>query len=299
MKQPVFQGVCTALVTPFKNGTVDKQKLEMLLDLQVAAGVAAVVVCGTTGEASTMTDQERLEVIAHTVKHTAGRIKVLAGTGCNDTTHSIEMSRVASSMGVDGLLIVTPYYNKTTQAGLCDHYFMIADNVSCPTIVYNVPSRTGLNITVDTYFTLSKHDKINGVKEAAGDITKAQRTLDRCGDDFHVWSGNDDQIVPIQSVGGSGVISVLSNILPKETVRLIELCKLQDYRTAGQEQCRLMPLIDCLFEEVNPIPVKTAMNLLGYSVGELRRPLLEMSIGGTERLNQLLQEYNVPACGDK
>lgn len=294
MKQPVFQGVCTALVTPFKNGTVDKQKLEKLLDLQITAGVAAVVVCGTTGEASTMSVQERLEIIAHTVKYTAGRIKVLAGTGCNDTAHSIEMSRVASSMGVDGLLIVTPYYNKTTQAGLCDHYFMIADAASCPIIVYNVPSRTGLNMTEDTYITLSGHDKINGVKEACGDISKIERTLNRCGDDFHVWSGNDDQIVPIQSVGGSGVISVLSNIMPKETVRLLELCKLQDYRTAGKEQCRLMSLIDVLFEEVNPIPVKTAMNLLGYSVGELRRPLLDMSAGGTERLARLLVEFSVP-----
>ena len=294
MKQPVFQGVCTALVTPFKNGTVDKQKLQQLLELQMSAGVAAVVVCGTTGEASTMSDQERLEVIAHTVKYTAGRIKVLAGTGCNDTTHSKEMSRVASSLGVDALLIVTPYYNKTTQAGLCDHYFLIADEVSCPIIVYNVPSRTGLNMTENTYLTLSEHDRINGVKEACGDIAKIQRTINQCGDDFHVWSGNDDQIVPIQSVGGSGVISVLSNILPMETVRLLELCKLQDYRTAGQEQCRLMPLIDCLFEEVNPIPIKTAMNLLGYSVGMLRRPLLNMSDGGTARLSKLLEEYSVP-----
>lgn len=294
MKQPVFQGVCTALVTPFKNGTVDKRKLEQLLDLQMSAGVPAVVVCGTTGETPTLSAQEQFEIIAHTVQYTAGKIKVFAGTGCNDTTHAIEMSRVASSIGVDGLLVVTPYYNKTTQAGLIDHFFMIADAVTCPVIVYNVPSRTGMNMSVDTYAALSQHPGINGVKEASGDIGKIQRTLERCGNDFHVWSGNDDQIVPIMSVGGQGVISVLSNILPKETVRLLELCKLQDYRTAGKEQCRLMPLIDCLFEEVNPIPVKTALNLLGYYVGSPRRPLLDMSEEGRERMKSLLERFSVP-----
>lgn len=293
MKQPVFQGVCTALVTPFEDSTVDKKKLEQLLEMQIAAGVDAVVVCGTTGESSTLSSQEQVEIIAHTVQYTAGRMKVLAGTGKNDTAHTIEMSRVAASIGVDGLLLVTPYYNKTTQAGLVDHFAMTADAVQCPVIVYNVPSRTGMNMTVDTYRILSQHPNINGVKEASGDICKIQRTLDACADAFHVWSGNDDQIVPIMSVGGKGVISVLSNLLPRETVRLLELCKLQDYRTAGKEQCRLMPLIDCLFEEVNPIPIKTALNLLGYEVGSPRRPLLDMSPSGTERLSSLLQRFNI------
>lgn len=293
MKQPVFQGVCTALVTPFKNSTVDKKKLEQLLDLQIQAGVQAVVVCGTTGEASTLSDQEQLEIIAHTVQYTAGRMKVLAGTGKNDTAHTIEMSRVASSMGADGLLLVTPYYNKTTQTGLIDHFTMIADSVQCPCIVYNVPSRTGMNITANTYSHLSEHPNINGVKEASGDLSKIQRTLDACGDNFNVWSGNDDQIVPIMSIGGKGVISVLSNLIPIETVRLLEMCKLQDYKTAGKEQCRLMPLIDCLFEEVNPIPIKMALNLLGYDVGSPRRPLLDMSSIGTEHLRQLMQQYQI------
>ena len=293
MKQPVFQGVCTALVTPFENSTVDKKKLEQLLEFQITAGVDAVVVCGTTGESSTLSTQEQIEIIAHTIQYTAGRIKVIAGTGKNDTAHTIEMSRVASSLGVDGLLLVTPYYNKTTQTGLVDHFTMTADAVQCPVIVYNVPSRTGMNMTVDTYSKLSTHPNINGVKEASGDISKIQRTLDVCGDAFHIWSGNDDQIVPIMSIGGKGVISVLSNLIPKETVRLLELCKLQDYRTAGIEQCRLMPLIDCLFEEVNPIPIKTALNLLGCNVGSPRRPLLDMSATGTEKLSALLNKFKI------
>ena len=294
MKQPVFQGVCTALVTPFENGTVDKRKLEQLIDLQAACGISAIAVCGTTGESPTLSTGEQIEIIAHTVQYTAGRMRVIAGTGCNDTAHTIEMSRVASSAGADGLLIVTPYYNKTTQTGLIEHYTMIANQVSCPVIAYNVPSRTGMDMTVKTYTALSEHPNINGVKEACGDLSKVQRTLDACGDAFHIWSGNDDQIVPMMSVGGQGVISVLSNILPAETARLAEMCRLQDYKTAGKEQCRLMRLIDCLFEEVNPIPVKTAMNLLGYNVGSPRRPLLDMSERGASRLKVLLEEFSVP-----
>lgn len=290
MKQPVFKGLCTALVTPFKNGTVDKSKLEQLIDLQINGGASAIVVCGTTGEAPTLSTQEQIEIIAHSVKYTDGRIKVLAGTGSNDTAHSIEMSRVACSLGVDGLLVITPYYNKTTQAGLCEHYYSIADNISCPLIVYNVPSRTGMSITLDTYGILSKHPLINGVKEASGDLSLIQRILNQYGNEFYVWAGNDDQIVPVMSVGGSGVISVLGNILPTQTAHLLELCQLQDYRTAGCEQCRLMPLIDQLFAEVNPIPIKAAMNILGYSVGSPRRPLVEMSDAGTERFKQLLAQ---------
>lgn len=291
MKQPVFEGVCTALVTPFRNGTVDMRKLEQLLELQIQNGVSAVVVCGTTGESATLSPEEHLGLIAHTIQYTNRRIRVIAGTGSNDTAHAMEMSRVAASLGADGLLLVTPYYNKTTQAGLVDHYAMIADAVSCPVIVYNVPSRTGVNMTVDTYKALSQHPNINGVKEASGDLPKVQRTLEACGGDFHIWSGNDDQIVPMMSVGGQGVISVLSNICPAETARLLELCKLGDYREAGRLQCSLMPLIDGLFREVNPIPVKATMNLLGYDVGLPRRPLLDMTEDGKAVLRGLLRRY--------
>lgn len=291
MKQPVFEGVCTALVTPFRNGTVDTRKLEQLLDLQIINGVSAVVVCGTTGESATLSTEEQLGLIAHAIQYTNRRISVIAGTGSNDTAHAMEMSRVAASLGADGLLLVTPYYNKTTQAGLVDHYAMIASAVSCPVIVYNVPSRTGVNMTVDTYKALSQHPNINGVKEASGDLPKVQRTLEQCGEEFHVWSGNDDQIVPMMSVGAKGVISVLSNLCPAETVRLLELCKLEAYREAGRLQCSLMPLIDGLFREVNPIPIKAAMNLLGYDVGLPRRPLLDMTEDGKSVLRGLLQRY--------
>lgn len=293
MKQPVFEGVCTALVTPFQNGTVDMQKLEQLLDLQIQSGVSAVVVCGTTGESATLSTQEQLGLIAHAIQYTAGRIRIIAGTGSNDTAHAMEMSRVADAMGADGLLLVTPYYNKTTQAGLVDHYSRIADAVRCPVIVYNVPSRTGVNMTVDTYKALSLHPNINGVKEASGDLPKVQRTLDACGGDLFVWSGNDDQIVPMMAVGGKGVISVLSNLCPAETVRMLALCKQSKYREAGALQCRLMPLIDGLFREVNPIPVKAAMNLLGYDVGLPRRPLLDMTEEGKEALKELLERFDV------
>ncbi len=293
MKQPVFEGVCTALVTPFRNGTVDMQKLEQLLDLQIQSGVSAVVVCGTTGESATLSTQEQLGLIAHAIQYTAGRIRIIAGTGSNDTAHAMEMSRVADAMGADGLLLVAPYYNKTTQAGLVDHYSGIADAVRCPVIVYNVPSRTGVDMTVATYKALSLHPNINGVKEASGDLSKVQRTLDACGGDLFVWSGNDEQIVPIMAVGGKGVISVLSNLCPAETVRMMALCKQSKYREAGALQCRLMPLIDGLFREVNPIPVKAAMNLLGYDVGLPRRPLLEMTEEGKEALKELLERFEV------
>lgn len=293
MKKPLFEGVCTAIVTPFRNGTVDKKKLEELLDLQIQSGVQAVVVCGTTGESPTLSSQEQLETIAHAIQYTAGTITVIAGTGCNDTAHTIEMSRVASSMGADGLLLVTPYYNKATQNGLIEHYNKVADAVSCPVIVYNVPSRTGLNMTVDTYRTLSQHPNIQGVKEASGDISKIQRTLDACGDSFFVWSGNDDQIVPIQSVGGKGVISVLSNIIPKETVQLLELCKLQRYDEAGALQCSLMPLIDFLFCEVNPIPVKALLNDLGWEVGLPRLPLTDLSNDAKSKMLDIVGKYHL------
>lgn len=295
MKQPLFEGVCTAIVTPFQNGTVDKKKLEQLLEFQIQSGVQAVVVCGTTGESPTLSSQEQLETIAHAIQYTAGRIKVIAGTGCNDTAHTIEMSRVASSMGADGLLLVTPYYNKATQAGLVRHYTAVADAVSCPIIVYNVPSRTGLNMTVDTYRSLSEHPNIQGVKEASGDISKIQRALDACGERFFVWSGNDDQIVPIQSIGGKGVISVLSNILPKETVHLLELCKLQRYEEAGSLQCKWMDLIDFLFCEVNPIPVKALLNYLGWEVGLPRLPLTDLSDSAKTRMIEAAVNYQLPS----
>ena len=288
MKQPVFEGVATALVTPFKNGTIDYAMLEQLLDFQLAAGVDAIVVCGTTGEASTMSPQEQLGTIAHAIKYTAGRCKIIAGTGSNNTAHCLEMSRVADSMGAGALLLVTPYYNKCTQAGLVRHYTTVADTVRCPVIVYNVPSRTGVEISVDTLAELSRHPNINGVKEAGGNTAKVARTIERCGDDLFVWSGNDDQTVPLMALGAKGVISVLSNVRPKQTLEMTRACQEGRYADAGKLQCRLMPLIDALFCEVNPIPVKQALKLIGFEAGEPRLPLTPLSASHEELLKKLL-----------
>ena len=225
MKKPIFEGVATALVTPFKQGTIDFSVMNQLLDLQLAAGVDAVVVCGTTGEASTMTDNEKLALIAHTVKYCAGRCGVIAGTGTNDTAHTLQLSRVAASMGVDAVLLVTPYYNKCTQAGLIAHYTAAADTVPCPVIVYNVPSRTGVDISVETCRTLCEHPNIGGIKEASGSIPKAMRILDACAEELPLWSGNDDLTVPLMAVGARGVISVLSNVRPKLTMQMVRDCQ--------------------------------------------------------------------------
>ena len=288
MKQPVFEGVATALVTPFKNGTVDYTMLEQLLDFQLAAGVDAVVVCGTTGEASTMSAQEQLGAIAHAIQYTAGRCRIIAGTGSNTTAHCLEMSRVADSMGADALLLVTPYYNKCTQEGLIRHYLAVADAVRCPVIVYNVPSRTGVEISVGTLAELSKHPNINGVKEAGGSTAKVARTLERCGESLFVWSGNDDQTVPLMALGAKGVISVLSNVRPRQTLQMARACQSGDYALAGKLQCQLMPLIDALFCEVNPIPVKQALKLIGFDAGEPRLPLTPLSASHEELLKKLL-----------
>ena len=262
--------------------------LEQLLDFQLAGGVDAIVICGTTGEASTMSPQEQLGTIAHAIKYTAGRCKIIAGTGSNNTAHCLEMSRVADSMGAGALLLVTPYYNKCTQAGLVRHYTTVADTVRCPVIVYNVPSRTGVEISVDTLAELSRHPNINGVKEAGGNTAKVARTIERCGDDLFVWSGNDDQTVPLMALGAKGVISVLSNVRPKQTLEMTRACQEGRYADAGKLQCRLMPLIDALFCEVNPIPVKQALKLIGFDAGEPRLPLTPLSASHEELLKKLL-----------
>ena len=277
MKQPVFEGLATAIVTPFKNGTIDIPTFEKLLDYQLAANVDAIVVCGTTGEGSTLSAQEQLTLIAHAMQYTAGRCKIIAGTGSNDTAHAIEMSRAASSMGVSAVLIVTPYYNKCTQAGLVAHYSAIADSISCPVICYNVPSRTGLDMKVETYQALSKHPNIQGVKEAGGSPAKIAKTIEACGDDFFVWSGNDDEAVSAMALGAKGLISVLSNVRPKKALAMVRACQKNDFALAGGLQRELMELIGALFCEVNPIPVKKALELEGFPVGLPRLPLTELS----------------------
>ena len=273
MKKPVFEGLATAIVTPFKNGTIDIPTFEKLLDTQLAAGVDAIVVCGTTGESATFSAQEQLSLIAHAIQYTAGRCKIIAGTGSNDTAHAIDMSRAASSMGACAVLVVTPYYNKCTQAGLIAHYTAIADAVSCPVICYNVPSRTGVDMALETYQALSKHPNIQGVKEAGGSPAKIAKTIASCADGFFVWSGNDDEAVGAMALGAKGLISVLSNVRPKKTLAMVRACQQNDFRRAGALQRELMELIGALFCVVNPIPVKKALELEGIAAGEPRLPL--------------------------
>lgn len=288
MKQPVFEGLATAIVTPFKNGTIDIPTFEKLLDAQLAANVDAIVVCGTTGESSTLSSHEQLRLIAHAMQYTAGRCKIIAGTGSNDTAHAIEMSRAASSMGVSAVLVVTPYYNKCTQEGLIAHYTAIADEASCPVICYNVPSRTGLDMKVETYQALSKHPNIQGVKEAGGNPAKIAKTIELCGDEFYLWSGNDDEAVCAMALGAKGLISVLSNVRQKKTLAMIRACQKNDFRTAGRLQRELLEIIQALFCEVNPIPVKKALELEGFPVGLPRLPLTELSEGNLSRLKAAL-----------
>ena len=288
MKQPVFEGLATAIVTPFKNGTIDIPTFEKLLDMQLAANVDAIVVCGTTGEGSTLSAAEQLRLIAHAVQYTAGRCKIIAGTGSNDTAHAIDMSRAASSMGVCAVLVVTPYYNKCTQDGLIAHYTAIADAIPCPVICYNVPSRTGLDMKVETYQALSRHPNIAGVKEAGGTPAKIARTLDACGGDFFLWSGNDDEAVSTMALGAKGLISVLSNVRPKKTLAMVRACQKNEFALAGKLQRELMDLIGALFCEVNPIPVKKALELEGFPVGTPRLPLTELSEASLPRLQAAL-----------
>ena len=294
MKTPIFTGSSVAIVTPMHaDGSINFEKLGELIEFQIAGGTSAITICGTTGESATLEDDEHLEAIRYTAEKVAGRIKVIAGTGSNNTDHAIKMSRAAASYGVDALLMVTPYYNKCTPKGLLRYYTSVADSVDVPIIVYNVPSRTGVGMTVAEYRELSKHPLINGVKEASGNTDIVLRTLDACGDELNIWSGNDSQIVPFMAMGAKGVISVLANICPKETAALAGLCLDGKYADAAKMQVTYMELIDSLFSEVNPIPVKTAMNLMGMEVGPLRLPLCDMEEPTKVRLISALRKHSL------
>ena len=291
MKKPVFEGVATALVTPFKNGTIDLPTLQKLMDRQIAAGIDAIVVCGTTGEAATLTAQEQLTLISHDIDYAAGRCKIIAGTGSNSTAHALEMSQMASSLGADALLLVTPYYNKASQSGLVQHFSAIADAVDVPVILYNVPARTGIGCTVQTYQALAKHPNIVGVKEASDNFDLIQDTLNLCPPGFTVWSGNDGSTAAIMALGGKGVISVAANVVPREMHELTQLCLKNRFLEAGALQLKLHELIRALFCEVNPIPVKAAMELLGLCSGELRLPLCRISERHLEQLSHALEPF--------
>lgn len=291
MKQPIFTGSGVAIVSPFHNGQLNLHVLKSLLDFQLESGTDAIIVCGTTGEASTMTYKERMQAISCCAEHVAGRVPVIAGSGSNSTEITLALSKDAISAGADGVLVVTPYYNKATQQGLIRHFSLVADAATKPVILYNVPSRTGVTIAPETYAELAKHPNINGVKEAGGNLSNIQKTRNFCGEDFSIWSGNDDETAAICLLGGVGVISVAANIVPAEIHALVQLCLENDYASAGLLQLYLKDLFDTLFCEVNPIPVKTAMNLMGMDAGDLRLPLCPPSETNLKRIRATLKQY--------
>ena len=289
MNKPFFTGVCTALVTPFLENRVNYPMLEILLQRQLEAGIRAIVLCGTTGEASTLSDGEKIEMIRRGKNFVGKRCKIIAGTGSNDTSHAVRLSQAAESAGADALLVVSPYYNKATQEGLVAHYMAISGSVKIPVILYNVPSRTGLDVPVSVYQQLSLVPNIVGVKEANTDIRKIMKIRRTCGPDFAVWSGNDDMTVPIVSLGGRGVISVLSNVCPVEMAAMTNAALDGDFDSASALQLELDPLSEALFSKVNPIPVKAAMKLIGYDCGGCRLPLTELDQTNLQRLQELFR----------
>lgn len=294
MKKIVFQGSGVAIITPFTDDNkINFPELGKIIDDQIANHTDAIIITGTTGESATMSDEEHKAAIKFAVEHVNKKIPVIAGTGSNDTHYAIQLSQYAESVGADALLVVTPYYNKCTQAGLVSHYNKIADNVNLPIILYNVPSRTGVSIKPETYAELSKNPKIVAVKEANGDLSAILKTRKLCGDNLAIYSGNDDQIVPILSLGGKGVISVLANVAPEVTHNICQFYFDGKVEESAKLQIDYCDLIDSLFIEVNPIPVKTAMNLLGWNAGKLRMPLSEMESKNIDILKTALKNHNL------
>ncbi len=293
MKEPIFTGSGTAIITPFTTDTIDYPALGRLLNFQLENGTDAIIVCGTTGEAATMSYVERMRAIEYTVRNVDGKVPVIAGTGSNNTENAITLSKDAALAGVDGLLVVTPFYNKATQTGLVRHFEAIANAVNLPVITYDVPSRTGVTIAPETYAQLSVHPNIIGTKEASGSFAQIQKTRELCGEGFYIWSGNDEDTAAICMLGGSGVISVAANLIPKEMHELTAACRRNDFAAAGRMQLRIRKLCEVLFCEVNPIPVKTALYLMGYCENILRLPLCEMSAPNRLRLQETLKEYGL------
>lgn len=291
-KKTLFTGVGTALITPFTEDGVNFEALGNIIEYQIDNSVDALIICGTTGEAATMPDKEHLSVIEFAVKKTAGRIPIIAGTGSNDTAHCAELSREAQNLGADGLLIVTPYYNKCTQKGLLMHFDKVMEKVTLPIILYNIPGRTGMQFKLETLKELAKSEQIVGVKEAGGSIEYVTDLVHSCPD-LDVYSGNDDMVVPLLSLGGKGVISVLSNIAPKETHDLCQKFFDGDVKGSLKLQMEYLDLIHALFSEVNPIPVKTAMNLMGFEAGPLRLPLCEMEETNLAKLKSVMTEHGL------
>ncbi len=294
MKNTIFTGAAIAIITPMnEDGSINFDVLGEMIDDQIANGTDAIVICGTTGEASTMSDEEHLECIRFAVEKTAKRVPVIAGTGSNDTSYAVKLSKEAEEVGADGLLLVTPYYNKTTQKGLIAHFTAIADAVNIPIVLYNIPGRTGMNMEVSTIKELANHKNIVAVKEASGNISYAAKLIAECGDMIDVYSGNDDMIVPLMSLGAKGVISVLSHVIPKETHMMTQYCLDNNFAEATKLQIDYLDLINNLFIEVNPIPVKEAMNMMGVNVGKCRLPLVEMTDEHKAALRASLEKHGL------
>lgn len=294
MKNTIFTGAGVAIVTPMhQDGTVNYSEFSRLIDYNIENGTDAIIVCGTTGESATLNYEEHCEVIKYCVDYVAGRVPVVAGTGSNDTAFAIELSKQACKDGADGLLVVTPYYNKTSQRGLIKHFNMIADASEKPLILYSVASRTGVNIEPATCKELSKHPNIVGIKEASGNLSQVAKIRALCGDDLHVYSGNDDQVVPIMSLGGKGVISVLSNVMPRQMHEITNFCLKGDFKSAANISLQTLPLANALFTDVNPIPVKEALSIMGFEVGPCRLPLCEMSEEKHNALLKVMQDFRL------
>ena len=293
MKKTVFKGAATAIVTPLNENGIDFESFGRLIEWQISKGIDAIVVAGTTGEGSTLTDAEHKQVIKYCVEKVAGRVPVIAGTGSNDIAYAIELTKYACSVGADAMLLVTPYYNKATQNGLIKSFTAIADASDKPCILYNVPSRTGCNLTPESCAVLAKHPNIVGIKEASGNISQIAAVANLCGEDFDIYSGNDDQIVPVMSLGGKGVISVLSNLLPAETSKICHDYLNGDVKSALSAQLKYLKLVDALFSEVNPIPAKAAMAAMGFCENYLRLPLTPMEPQNEAKLFELMRENGI------
>lgn len=293
VKVPVFKGSCTAIVTPFNEHGVDYERLKKNIEFQYENGTSAIVVCGTTGENATHTPNEHDELVRVTVRTVNGRMKVIAGIGSNNTGNALRAAENAKFYGADAVLMVTPYYNKTTQKGLVEHFSYVADRVDIPMILYNVPSRTGIGISADTCKALSQHPNINGIKEASGDIALAAKIRSLCGNDLYIWSGNDDCTIPLMSLGALGVISVASNIVPGAVAKLCALCLEGSYAEATELYAKYASLFSALFIETNPIPVKAAMKMMGMDSGILRLPLTEISQESFEALLKAMRDVGI------
>ncbi len=294
MKHCLFTGAGVALITPMNlDGSVNYEKLKELVDWHINSKTDAIIVCGTTGEPCTLTDEEHREVIRAVVRRANGKIPVIAGTGSNDTQYAVNLSKAAQDLGVDGVLVVSPYYNRTSQTGLVKHYLKIADSISVPLIIYDIPGRTGCKISLETFKILSDHDNIVGVKAASGVISDVVSLAEACGDRLSIYSGNDEQIVPIMSLGGKGVISVLSNVVPKETHEMCQFYLDGKPKESLELQLKFLDLVHALFIDVNPIPVKDAMNLMGMGVGPCRLPLCSLETSKMEALKSCLKKYSL------